>query len=136
MRMTNLITGDLGSHRLDGFRNRAISGRGLLPPREDCCEFPKSPFEDINPSNSSSWYTNISKFMSGLLRTEACLENGNFNGIVNDDPNFNPQSYLGNKFKITILLTKMYDLLKAAAEKAKLNKEAEKETSPLALAAK
>lgn len=100
------------------------------------CALPENPFNQINPTNPSSWYSGISKFMSGLLKSETCVEHDLTNGILNADPNHNPQDSIFKKFQISALLGRMYTLLEWVNELAKQNKQALKDTHGLALAAK
>jgi len=98
--------------------------------------FPPNPFRDIDPGNPSSWYSAVSGFMSGLFGTRAGLEAESTNGILSDDPSYNPQANIHNKFKVSALLGRMYTLLPWIIQMFKQNLAAEKDTHNAALPAR
>ena len=127
---------DRAGGRAFGFgraNNRRV-GLPIEPPNGEC-ELPENPFPGINASNPSSWYSGITKFMSGLFGAQACTEEESTNSIINPNANANPNNLIFKKFQIFALLGRMYDLLKQAVEMAKQNKKAQESLYELALAA-
>lgn len=128
-------SGVRGIHGAFGNRHHNFPGRrnnvGIYPPGNGHCKFPENPFLKIQPGNPYSWYGEISKFMSGLLGTQACLEAESTAGILGA-PGYNPQENIHNRFKVSVLLGMMYDKLKWVVEMAKQLKEALKDTFDLA----
>ena len=94
------------------------------------CKFPEEPFHRIKAGNPSSWYGEISDTMGGLYGTQACLESETFGGVLGD-PSYNPQENIHNRFKVAVLLRKMYDLLKWIVEMFRQNLKAESDTVEL-----
>ena len=122
------------------FNFKAQAGRNKAPVSRpqiasDNCPLPQNPYKDINASNQTSWYSATSNFMSGLLKSEACVESDITDGILTGNPSFNPQDAIHKKFQIAALLSKSYDLLKAAIDKQLEFLKSLKDTHNPALAA-
>jgi hypothetical protein len=99
-------------------------------PSEGDVEIPQHPFNEINGSNPASWYGGISRFMSKLNKAFQAAENKMTDSILGSEDDPNLIRHL--KFMVNAVLGKMYDLLKYLTEWTNQNKEAEKDTNPLA----
>ncbi|MBI3590166.1 MAG: hypothetical protein HY094_02170 [Candidatus Melainabacteria bacterium] len=138
--MGGLTVGAIG-RACQGVLGTGRRGRGTanMPPAQDVdpscnCELPPNPFPQINPSNPSSGYSGISKFMAGLFRSEVCVEEELTNSITNPNSNTDPNKSIFKKFQILALLRRMYDLLSATVDQDKENRKAENKLNELAFA--
>ena len=116
------------------FSTRAKGYQGNSPDND--CTLPQNPFPKINASNTASWYEGVSNFLSGLMDTEACVESSTTDGILTNNPNYNPQEAIHKKFQIAALIRKSYGLLKEVIEKQEEFLKSLKDTHNSALAAK
>lgn len=83
------------------------------------CSLPPNPYSGNDSTNPTDLYSQVSNFMSGLLKSEGCVESDITDGILTANPDFDPQAAIHKKFQIIALLSKAYDRLKEIIERQK-----------------